>query len=207
MAYNNTPLANQRISDTQPLIQKNFQQIQTAISVNHVPIADGSGNQGKHNLVQFVQQAAAPATGATELALYTKAVSGLPQLFMRLINSGNEYNISGSNRATLSTVATVSQAGYFYVTGGLLIKFGQIANVVNGGPTDYPLPTQDASGTAIPAFTTIIAGAFAVPSNVGVVNSQISCSGPGVGANARTHIRLSNNGSNTTSVFFIAIGY
>jgi len=81
------PLATQQINQTQAPIQTNFVSIETLVDVNHVDFSD-STNYGKHNFISFVQQASDPATIANELALYSKAVSGSPQLFLRLPNSG-----------------------------------------------------------------------------------------------------------------------
>src|SRR5947207_8562880 len=108
MAYNNVPLANQRISDTQPLIQSNFQQIQTAISVNHVPIADVSGNQGKHNFVTFVPQAPSPVFVGTDEGMYsvTAVVSPTitgPEIFLKKF-----YNSGASNFDVPFTASFIS---------------------------------------------------------------------------------------------------
>lgn len=155
MAYNNVPQANQRISDTQPLIQSNFQQIQTAFSLNHVPIADASGNQGKHNFVTFPVQNPAPTITAPDIGLYSlaHARSSLNQLF---------YVNSASTVTNVPfTACKFANIGYAYFAGGILVKWGNATAAMAGGIGTITFNT-DAS---IPPFSSAFIVYFTLSSN------------------------------------------
>lgn len=141
MAYTaNTPLANQRLKDSQPILNDNFQAIDALINVNHVGfnVADA----GKHKYVTFPAQVADPNTGAAEVALYSKLVPlGGYQLFLRDQNNGTVKDISSSGGNHLD--------GYMRTTSGLLIKWGQITSTVVNGIQQKPFPVS----ATTPAFT------------------------------------------------------
>jgi len=105
MAYNNSiPQPTDRIKASQNDILNNFAAIDTVVSVDHVTFDDPSGNQGKHNTVSLPNYdgaAASPTAAADEIKLFTKAVSGITQLFV-LPETGDtstaERNITYANR-------------------------------------------------------------------------------------------------------------
>lgn len=121
MAYNSDiPEASDDPSQSQGQILANFQALNTFLSVNHVALNDG--DQGKHKFVQMPEQGSAPATAANEGALYTKAVSGVTQLFFREESSGSERQLTSSFSAATNGTLTIP--------GGLLIQWG-LASAVN----------------------------------------------------------------------------
>lgn len=118
----NIPLATQPINQTQQAINDNFTCLVNnaapangLITVNHVGTNDPI-DYGKHKFIEFPVQSAAPATTTTELALYTKSVSGTPQLFLRRENNGAEINL---------TSATLAVNGTTTLPSGLVLKWGQ----------------------------------------------------------------------------------
>lgn len=93
MAYTpDIPAAGNDPSQDQPLMQANFQALNTYTSVNHVALDDV--DQGKHKFLQMPEQTSDPATTANEGAVYTKENSGTAELFYRAESSGNIYQLS-----------------------------------------------------------------------------------------------------------------
>lgn len=119
MVYDpNIPTAGQLISASQSAIQGNFAAIDSStagFAVDHVTLTDGT-NGGKHKKMTMVQQVAGPTTGAAEVALYTKALSGSPELYLRQASNGTEV---------LMTRGTpTASSGEGVVFGGLQIRSG-----------------------------------------------------------------------------------
>lgn len=118
MAYTaNTPNFGDAFNATQPIIRANFQEIASAIAVNHGDF--NSANQGKHKFVELVNQASAPGTSAAEGALYCKDVgSGESQLFYRRESNGAESQITYGNFFLKGKAA----ANFSYVSGTLTVN-------------------------------------------------------------------------------------
>lgn len=123
MAYNNAiPNATDRLKDSQSQLKDNFAAIFSILGVNHADF--NTANQGKHNFVSMPEQGAAPTTLANEMALYTKDVSGVSQMFIRREGNGTEINF---------TSATLSPNGTTILPSGLILHWGQF--VSGGGAT------------------------------------------------------------------------
>lgn len=123
----NIPLATDEIPNSQPLILGNFQDIATALAVNHVGF--NVGNQGKHAFVTFPVQAAPPAPLANEIDLFSRQspFSLQPELtFIR--NGGVAQEISTSLAAN---------TGWCFTSSGMLLKWGQLTALA----ADYPVGT------------------------------------------------------------------
>jgi hypothetical protein len=92
-----TPQANQRISDSQPIIQTNFAQTNTVFGVDHITFTAAS-NRGWHNQSTYPEQAVVPAAGADRGEVYTKDKAGITELYYRYDNSatpaGREIQLS-----------------------------------------------------------------------------------------------------------------
>ena len=85
--YNNIPQAGDAKSASQPLILANFQYLNDLVL-------------GKNNFILFTpEQAAAPATGALEMALYTKHVGAVPAMFINSAADG-EVDFTTAHKAT-----------------------------------------------------------------------------------------------------------
>jgi hypothetical protein len=149
VAYNDTPLASQRIKDTQAPIRSNFLSIQTAESVNHVPIEDPSGNQGKHKYLQIPDvQGSNVATALGEVAVFTKTgLTAVPALFFRgqsnaTVPSGGFTEYQGGPGSAVS--------GWTRLASGILLKWAFVApSLPNPGTVTFPV------GATIPVFTDV----------------------------------------------------
>lgn len=147
MAFNpNIPQPTDALSQSQADILANFQAI--------APLFD----QGIQDFVILPVQGSAPTTAASELALYSKSVSGTPQLFMRQQSNGTEFDFTSSLKA---------DSGWARLPSGILIKWGP-ATV----PSRNTLATVTYNtGGSIPAFTTVYS----------VMASQTFSAGPSTG--------------------------
>jgi len=129
MAYNqNIPQPTDQISVSQAQLLANFQAIQTLVDVNHVDFA--SADQGKHKIVTMPQQAGAPVTGGTEVALVALAstLSGVTELNFCNAAAGTVYEFTSSDVAT---------TGWTRTAAGTLYKWG---NVSGNGATVITFP-------------------------------------------------------------------
>lgn len=154
MAFNpNIPQPTDSLSQSQQDILANFQAI--------APLFD----QGIQNFVILPVQGSAPATGASELALYSKAVSGTPQLFMRQQSNGAEFNFTSSLQAS---------SGWARLPSGILIKWGSAT-----APSRNSLATVTYNtGGGIPAFVAVysvmVSQTFAAGPSTGDLNVVVS---------------------------------
>ena len=117
MAYqNNIPQATDQLSKSQSDILNNFSALQTLIDVNLVDFAD-TANQGKHNLSEYVVQAADPTILSGELAIYNKlsSLSGVNELFVRR-GTGTAFPITASSNGA---------NGWTSLSSGLILQWGQ----------------------------------------------------------------------------------
>lgn len=130
----NIPAATDRPSASQSQIQSNFNAIQDDLNKNHVEISDLS-NRGKHKFLQMPSQGSAPATSATEAALYMKTVVNQVHLFYRRRGSGNEVQLTAGN----PNVPTLGNDGVTFIPGGLLLQWGQAT--INGSGTNGGITT------------------------------------------------------------------
>jgi hypothetical protein len=153
MPYNaNIPQPTDRISVSQGQILDNFAALQTSFGVNHVTY-DAPSNIGKHNVVTFPSQAAAPGLfAATEFGLYNMVYprSTVTELFVRRNNApiGNGIPFTAS-------FINAGAVGYTMLPSGLQIKFGKLVTGVGFPAGTYTHTFSDgASPTHTgPAFT------------------------------------------------------
>lgn len=119
----NIPTANQFQSTSQPLIQQNF--------ISLAPFQEGVAN---------FPLVADPVTTSTSIALYAKAVAGVPQLFIRQASSGAITNI---------TSAIAANTGETILPSGVKLKWGR--GITNGAG----ILTFTFTGSGLTAFTNI----------------------------------------------------
>jgi hypothetical protein len=129
MTYNpNIPQGIDLPSASQPQLLTNFNQANTLFALNHYTFNDATvALRGKHKIV-VMPVAAAPATTATEAALYTKAypVTLKPTLYFRQNNSGSEIQMSGPTPIFTQFVYNGKPAlrANTFLPGGLLFQYG-----------------------------------------------------------------------------------
>ena len=120
-AYQDIPLATDKLSVSQDDIKNNFLVIKALVDVNHNTFAAGVSPEGKHKFVTMPEQGAAPATLANEGAVYTKvgtAPTARTELFFRRESDGAELNM------TSGTTVGGGTKGWSYLPSGILMKWG-----------------------------------------------------------------------------------
>jgi hypothetical protein len=182
----NIPLANDKLSSSQADLNGNFQAINTFIAVDHE--AFGAAAEGKHKRVFFTQQAADPATGATEAALYTKdsaTVPGTASLYYRPPNSGNAIEF---------TYALKANPGWTWLPSGIMMQWG---TGVAGNATAIVFPT---------AFPNACLNVMLTPVNNVGARDFLQVGNFGVN-NCIAYGQKDGGGFENVNVYFLAIGW
>ena len=110
----NIPLSTEKPSISQPKITDNFQALDQIFGQNHVKYSAASNN-GYHTAAQFTTSIADPTT--TNIgAIYTKTVSGNPELFWKQTTAPAIQMTSGSPNSNAN--------GYTFLPGGMLMQWG-----------------------------------------------------------------------------------
>lgn len=182
MALTVTPNTGQNLNQTLNPIQTNFGTINAAFLVNHVEY--GIAGQGKHKFVTMPEQGADPATAANEMAIYTKDVAAVTQLFLRNENNGSVVDFT-SKDITLANSGTT-------LPSGIILKWGRGATVAGLATVNFTTPFPTGILTVYGSLSTT-AGA------------------PGLAANIRLYgytVNTMNIITNTDANFcWLAIGY
>lgn len=197
MPYNNAiPQPTDQLSQSQVDILGNFSTLYTYLNVNHADF--GSGNDGKHIYVEFVNQTAGPppiAFPAGEIALYSflNPTTTINQLYLNN-STGNQIPIDA---------ASLMANGYSYIPSGLIIKWNQ--STVNPLMT----PFNPCAITFTTPFPTACLSVQITPRNAPGIDSQYSASvvsfnaaGFSVWASQRTTTLAQQ-----TTFLYLAIGY
>jgi hypothetical protein len=152
----NIPIITDKILLSQAQIRANFQSINSAFSTNHFPLTSNPEFSGMHNMLTLRPQSSDPTTSATQIAIYNKLVSGIPNLFFRPNNSQAPIQMTyPSIKVDSSNTQYSFIAGPFIVYGGLIkgVTNGQVITL-NPGTT---LLYIDLIVTSNPASPTVVA--------------------------------------------------
>lgn len=171
MPLNNVPLAGQTLAATQGPINQNFNVINTGFTVDHESF--NLANQGKHNKVTLLQQAAPAVFVGTEVGLYNFPLAGTNELYVR---KSDGTLVPCTNRGP-------GRPGWSYLPSGMIMAWGQSST----GATGFVTVTY-ASIVGFPGFT-----------GVGVVNVSLTpYVASGVLAQAAGFVTLNNYVLSTT---------
>ncbi len=191
MTYNpGIPLPGDRPSDSQPQLLINFGQLNTLFARNHYEYNWATAaDRGKHRFCTLFNQAAGPATGATEIALYSKILAGEQILYLRRKSNGAEIPMSVDN--TPVNAAT----GRSFIPGHMYIQWGQV--VAPSGesgliPYSQPFAAPPWSIVVTPLRT---AGANPTPCFVSSTHPPDA-----------VNFRIVNTSTNPHTVYWMAIG-
>ena len=132
-SYNpNIPVNSQLMLQSQPQIRANFQAIFAAFAENHENL--NNEFQGYHDLLLF-REKPDPITDANQVALYTKAVNSIPNLFFMPNNAQTPIQLTypsistGSNNA-IPPIYIVQQ--YTFLAGPFVVYGGTLVGVASG---------------------------------------------------------------------------
>lgn len=129
MTFNpNIPVGTDKILKSSRQIKANFQAINQAFFDNHVALTEDQSIAGEHNYLTMREQTLDPATNSDQIALYTKAVSSVSELFYRPNNSQTPIQLTYPSINTDST--TTNQ--YSFIAGPFVVYFGLLNTVTQG---------------------------------------------------------------------------
>lgn len=154
---NNVPVPGQTLGNSRDLINANFAAINTAFGVNHVTYNDGSGNQGKHNLLELIVQAATPTFAATETGLYNKVpaapfpLTAKQETFIHLQSNSGAHDVPMTASILSTATPAALSSGWSYLPSGLIVKWSSNISCTGLQTVNFPV------GGNIPAFTICLA--------------------------------------------------
>jgi hypothetical protein len=139
-------------------LQANFQQLDIAYGVNHVPFSDTSGVppggiSGVHKFVQMPNQAT-PSIQSAQGAIYTKTLNGQSQLVYTSDTGNNDYQLTRSMDASIAKFATATnydgahatlKGGWTFLPGGILFQYGILPSPTNGAVITFPVAYSSAA--------------------------------------------------------------
>jgi len=119
------PGANNDPADDQPLMQQNFGNINSYLSVDHV--TPGATGNGFHKQSTYTNLSIKPyaAPFGNNGAVYSKLVGGISQLF---------FEQNNLNEVQITFPTSVSATGYVTLPGGVIMQWGSF-NVAGGATT------------------------------------------------------------------------
>lgn len=124
------PASGQTLGSSRTQVLNNFANYNTVMSVNHV--APNSSGEGKHKFVEMPAQASDPATIAGEISTYCKtSAASAQELYLRRASNGTVIQMSVGDPVSAATGST-------FLPGGIIMKWGPIANGANNFVTAFP---------------------------------------------------------------------
>jgi hypothetical protein len=181
------PAANNNPSSDQPLMQTNFNSINTWMGVDHLPFS--STNYGKHQQVQIINQATIPPnllSGAE--TIYSKVIGGSGELFFTRGATGTEIQLTGPGNPNNSS------PGVTFLPGGMLLQWGSgTSSGITTTPVSFPVTFNNCYGVQLTYLD-----ATAHRNNIGLVT--ITSSGFSLS------IKDSSGNFNALAFYWMAIG-
>lgn len=184
----NVPQATDPILQSQGQIRPDFQEINRVFSNNHVGINEDF--KGQHNVLTMRPQVGDPTTSATQIALYNKLVSTLPNLFYMPNNAQTPIQLTYPSLNTSPT----SLDQYSFVAGPFVVYMGKKTAIADGQLV-----------VLLPATTLIYVGLTSVNVTGLGLSSDVPIPMNIVGNSFNIQINPSL-GSANVDVFYLAIG-
>lgn len=193
----NMPMVGQDISVTQPLIEANFNVINSWVNQDHTPLNGLPGETpGTHQVIHSEEVDSDPVTTSSQLAFYNKLdVDSINRYFMREPNSGAVRQLTGLVTIAGSAFSGSTPPSYVAQTmilGGIMVMCGNA--VVSTAGTAITFPN---GGFETNCFGVVIS----VNQNGAATQSIVTDSFPTLtGFTARI------NGPGSVNCFWIALG-
>ena len=159
--YPNNPQSGDDPKVSQGQFLSNFSKMNTDFSVNHQPLTSG-GNQGKH-LKIFFQNVLSGDPGLTspQSAVYTKSVSGVPQLFFQNgALAANVVQLTGLPVTTMVTDSSITTPWGLKMAFGSSSGGGTVTFSVAFGATPYSCVITPTSSIGVPVISGLTASGF-----------------------------------------------
>lgn len=189
MTYNpSIPNATDLISTSQGEIKTNFTQLDTQFGIDHINFKNGGVNgTGFHKKVTFSGVIADPGQTAPISTLYTKLVSGTPQLFFQngaLAANVSQISAGGSVIAYVPTLTAaptspsftgLSITGHYSIVGGVTfftVNATWTSNTVTSSPTlKVSLPSTATATWGQATLGLLDSASAVVPTALGTISS------------------------------------
>lgn len=113
------PAAGNNPSDDQPLMQQNYQNLQTLINVDHIDFADAS--YGKHNKTSYIAQTVAPTVASGEITFFSQTSGGVTNVYYKHDTDATVYQLTNGGNVNAAS------AGYSYLPGGVLMQWRSLS--------------------------------------------------------------------------------
>jgi hypothetical protein len=175
MSYNpNIPQTTDSTLQSFNQLRANFQQINNSFATNHVGLTQDASIAGMHSALTLRPQAADPTTSATEIGIYNKLVSGIPNLFFAPNSAQTPIQMSYP-----SIKADYSVTQYTFVAGPFIIYAGRVNGLTNAsqGQTVTLTPGSQLIYVDLTMLNAKISGLnqkMATPTNVSGTSFNIS---------------------------------
>lgn len=190
MAYlPSIPLGNQTLKSSQPQIKENFTVLNNVYSHDHFAYTETNAAYiGRHKFVTIPANLTLPTPGSNELAIYSKIVSGNPEIFWRRNGSLTELQLtSGGYPTTNPGSMQLKAAVRFQATTGSISYSFNVTSVSYSAPQNYQVNFTTALGSAnyypsVLLETTVVAGKTYFGNSTGRTSSHYSLIVPGAGA-------------------------
>lgn len=148
MSYSTSiPNASDPRAQSQSQLLANFQALNSVWAVNHSNLT-GDAPQGRHDVLTIRSQTVDPTTSASQVALYNKVVSSIPELFFRPKSNGTPIQLTYPSQS-----ATSGTQQYSFVAGPFVINGGFILNP-SGIPSGTPITVPGGSSILFASCTT-----------------------------------------------------
>ncbi len=151
-----------------------YQAIYNAFADNHATL--GTQEQGRHRVL-VLRTVADPATTASQVAIYQKLATAIPNLFYR--PSNNQTPIQMTYPSVLTGLQTITPPVYYtdqysFVAGPFIVYMGKVVNPSNGQTvTLIPASILRYVGLGVVDFTGTIVGSVA-PTNISGASFDIN---------------------------------
>lgn len=138
----NSPQGSEKPSVSRAQIELNFTELNTQYGSDHVAF-DAGTNNGKHQKSTYVAYTGSPppdpSTGAGDLALYAKTISGNTELYLRQVSSGAVIQMT-KGTLLIAGNATGTSQGRSFLPGGLIIQWGSLTATTGGTAFTFSTP-------------------------------------------------------------------
>jgi hypothetical protein len=176
MTYNsNTPLASERISDTQQPIRDNFFLANQYFGVDHFEF-DAVSNNGLHKQSTYPDRSATPpAPGVSECAIYGRTAGGETFPFLRRDGGTVDFPVAAIRAMVRVSTAPAVIGQSFNIDTALITFVGDVWTI--------PFLTPEADANYLILASSVSAGGASVAltsQNITANNFQIRRQGPGV---------------------------
>lgn len=136
MTFNpNIPTINDKILQSYFQLRANFQTINAAFAENHASLTQDPSVAGMHTVLEFQPVNSDPTTSASEIALYNKLVSSVPELFFR--PSSDQTPIQMTYPSLQTGLQSENPDVYFptqysFIAGPFIVYGGVLTAITNG---------------------------------------------------------------------------